>query len=232
MKKLLLIFIILLTGCTTNKAEYTGKVTELSKMYLDKGYIINIFRSMESTDEYGKAYVTMTYNIIADYTSTADYDPNADYNITKKRVTNIKVLKTSKKGIVEEIYGDYSSYTKQLLTGTKNYYETEYDFPHMSGVQSSIAVTLNKIALYDQSKSPIALSGGQPTFKDVCNELGISTSDVTLTLGFRVELITKGGKTLFKDYEIEVPTSDYGLGGTEFQIDKTVSTGEPFKEKQ
>ena len=38
MKKLLIVFIILLlTGCTNNKEIYTGKVTELSKMYKDAG---------------------------------------------------------------------------------------------------------------------------------------------------------------------------------------------------
>lgn len=235
MKKLLIVFIIFLTGCTNNKEIYTGKVTDISKMYKDAGYLINIYRSMESTDEYGKAYVTMTYNVITNYDTWAQYQTNPDNYIAKKRVSNIKVLKTSKKGIANELYGNYTTYSSELLTGTKNYYETEYDFPHMTGVQSSIAVTLNQIALYDQAKSPIALSGGQPTFKDVCNELGISLSDVTLTLGFRVELITQGGKTLYKDYEIEVPTSDFDLGGSEFQIDKTISNveeAEPFKEKQ
>ena len=96
MKKLLIVFIILLlTGCTNNKEIYTGKVTELSKMYKDAGYLINVYRSMESTDEYGKAYVTMTYNVITDYDTWAEYQTHPDNYIAKKRVRNIKVLKTS-----------------------------------------------------------------------------------------------------------------------------------------
>jgi hypothetical protein len=232
MKKILILFIILLlTGCTNNSKEYTGKETELSKLYLDKGYEINIFRSMESTNEYGKAYVTMTYNVIADYVSIADYD-NEDTKITKKKVSNIRIINTPKKGFADELYGNYNGYSGELLTGTKNYYETKYEVPHTSGIPSSIAVTLNQIGLYDQSKSPIALSGAQPTFEDVCNELGISLSDVTLTLGFRVELTTVSGKTLYKDYEVQVPTKDFDLGGSEFQIDKTTTDGDPFLEKQ
>ena len=65
--------------------------------------------------------------------------------------------------------------------------------------------------------------------------MGITREGVVLTIGFRVELITVGGKTLYKDYEIEMPPKGFDIGGDEYQMNLMVddkSQMDTFLEKQ
>src|SRR5512137_2987382 len=96
-KAILLLALILMVsafgGCSkNNKLAGTGEATDLSKLFLSKGYAVNIYRSSmplgTDADSLGKSYVTMTFGILAEWTSTADYDPAAGYNIKKITVTN------------------------------------------------------------------------------------------------------------------------------------------------
>lgn len=239
MKRILVISFIalLVSGCTSGNS-YNGKVTDLSSKYLDSGYSVNVFRSMTSLGDddlsYGKAYVTMTFNVISNYTSTYDYDAEADYNITKKIVSNVHVVKSPKMGNPDELYGNYTLSGGTLLVGSNPKYEEVNPTPHSSGSYVSVAVKLNQIALYDSNTSPSALNGNQPTLSQVYNELGIDNDAVSMVLGFRVELVTVGGKTLYKDYEITVPPLTYDVTGTEFRMDFEIedfSDMEPFFEK-
>lgn len=238
MKKILLLLfaVLFITGCDTSNSNYSGKVSEASKKYLDKGYYINIFRDVQKLSEdekdSGKGYIRIGYNVLTDYTSTHDVDPDASYNIKKKIVSNIRVIKGPKKGVADELYGNFSlSSMGDPLLGTNNKFETEYDEPHSSGVQSSVIVFVNKIALLD-AKKYVGIES--PPLSKVYEDLGITKEDVTITLGFRVELITNDNKTFYKDYEVEMPTKDFDLTGDEFQINLTVedvNKMEPFLEK-
>lgn len=237
MKKIvLLLFILFITGCGTTSTNYSGKVTEESKKYLDNGYIINVFRDIEKLgdelENYNKGYIKIGYNVITDYVSTNIFDPDAGYNIKKKVVSNIRVIKGPKMGIADELYGNYTLYDMGTkLLGTNNRFEKEYEFPHTTGVQTSIMVFLNKVALLDANKyTDEEISN----LSKVYGDLGINRDSVSLTLGFRVELITNDNRTFYKDYEIEMPTKDFDLMGDNFQIDLTiddVTKMEPFLEK-
>lgn len=235
MKKILFLLfsVLLLSGCSK---EYSGEVTVDSSKYLDKGYMVNIIRDIEKLGEdsenYGKGYVRMTFNVISEYVSTHDFDEDANYNIKKKVVSNIKIISGPKKGMAEELYGNYNTYDSGIaLLGTNNKFEENYSIPHSSGGQSSIAVTVNKIALFDSSVYGYYET---PSLSEVYSDLGISREDVTLTLGFRVELITVDNRIFYKDYEIQLPPSTYDISGSEFYVDLTiddVNLMEPFLEK-
>lgn len=252
MKKYIVIFLIVfvllgVTGCSkathiTN--EYKGNVTELSKNYLSEGYIVNLYRSMEpfGNDEssYGKAYVTMSFQVISEYTSTYDYDTLESNKIKKVTVTNVRVLNTSKMGDIEDmailkLYSQSLSDPKVDVKTTQSKYEYEYSTPTTSGIQSVIWVNLNKIALYDETKSPAALSGAQPTMAQVYSELGIDRDEVAIKIGYRVELLTVGGKILYKDYEITMPPKGIDITSDEYSyqfIEPDVTKMEPFIEKE
>lgn len=238
MKKIITLFLTLLlvftlSGCSKsndsgNNSIYEGKITALSKKYLSKGYAINIYHSNTPLEEdsgtLGKFYIDMNYGIIAEYTSTAIYNPNADYNIKKVIVSNVKVLSTSKMGIVEDLYimQRYSQYPSDPhvdVVSAKTKYEIINDIPNSSGVQSQVMINLNKIALYDESKSPSASNGRQPTLEDIYGELGITSNEVALKIGFRIELITTSNKVLYKDYEVVVPPTGVDITGSEFHFD-------------
>ncbi len=239
MKKILFVLfcIILLSGCAKEETEYVGKVSADSSKYLDKGYIINIIRDIESlgddAENYGKGYIRMTFNVIADYVSTHDFDDDANYNIKKKIVSNVRVVSGPKKGMAEELYGKYNTYSGGVaLLGTNNRFEDIYPYPHSSGVQSSIAVVVNKIALFDSANYGYYET---PPLSQVYSDLGITTANVALTLAFRVELITVDNRIFYKDYSVVMPPSTYDISGSEFQVDYTISDVnlmEPFLEKQ
>lgn len=244
MKKIIVIFLALLifTGCnigSKNKANtdtYSGKETALSKKYLSKGYVVNIYRSAVSLgdddENYGKSYITMTFNVITELASTIGYD-DTNNHIKKKVIKNIRLIKTPKMGIVGEIYPDYYDYGLNVeLKGSNNSYTKEYSTPIYYSDQTSIAVTLNHIALFD-----IAAYGlnEQPSTTQIYNDLGITREAVALTLGFRIELTTVEGRILFKDYEIEMPPKGYDIGGTEFQMNfmaDDISQMNTFLEKE
>lgn len=244
MKKIILFFtfLMLLAGCSNSKVDnlsnenYSGKVTEESKKYLDKGIIFNVYRSVDKlgddAENYNKGYIKIVYNVITDYYSTNDYNPDASYNIKKKIVSNLRVIKGPKMGIADELYGNFSLYDERTnLLGTNNKFEQVYDTPHMSGVQSSIAVFVNKVALLDANKYTDAEISD---LSKIYGDLGISRDSVALTLGFRVELITVDNKTYYKDYVVEIPTKNFNISGSEFQIDLTtddIDKMEPFLEK-
>ena len=202
MKKIIVIFftLILLTGCGNKEKEtlninYSGKKTTLSEKYLSKGYLVNVYRSStplgDDVENYGKAYVTMTFNVITEFVSTIDYEDTNNY-IKKKTISNIRIIKTPKMGIAEEIYPDYFAFgTNEELKGSKNYFVKEYSTPIYYYDQSSLAVTVNKIALLDSS----AYGWDEnPTTSQIYNDLGITRDGVALTLGFRIELTTVSGK--------------------------------------
>lgn len=233
---------ITLTGCgaKTTAEEFSGKVTDLSKLYLSKGYIFNIYRSITSLgddeESYGKGYVSMVFDVMSEFTSVANYNPNADYNIKKVTVTNVKVLSTSKIGIVEDIqimerYSQYFSDAHVDVTGTKAKYEIVNDVPNSTGVQSRIMLELNKIALYDSTKNKTLV---EPTMSQIYADLGITRDSVAIKLGFRIELTTVSNKILYKDYEIVIPPVGVDITSSEFHYDyyeTDVSKMEPFLEK-
>lgn len=231
MKKLVIIALVLfmMTGCgsatdnnannNSNTGTYNGIETSLSRKYLSKGYIVNIYRSStplgDDAENYGKAYITMTFHVIAEHTSIVDYQATREH-IKKKTVSNIRIIKTPKMGMAEEIYADYGSGgTGTLLAGTNNKFEKNYDTPSFSQDQTSIAVKLNRVALFDSSKYGW---DEQPSTSQIYSDLGITTDQVRLTLGFRIELTTVDNKILYKDYEIELPPQGFDIGGSEFQM--------------
>lgn len=239
MKKILIIIIAILmvAGCgktTKNETDdtskepskvnqYSGKETALSKKYLSKGYLINIYRSSvplgDEPENYGKSYITMTFNVITEITSSGDYNDTNSY-IKKKTISNIRLIKTPKMGTAEEIYAEYNSYgTNAELKGSKNYYTKEYSEPVYNVDQSSLAVTVNRIALFDSSVYGFDV---QATTSQIYSDLGITRDAVALTLGFRIELTTVSGKVLYRDYEIEMPDPGFDIGGSEFQTNNMI----------
>jgi hypothetical protein len=245
MKKLLIIgmFLLLFVGCSNTKDDntsedsdtYTGSVTSLSEKYLSKGYLINVYRGSNSLgddiENYGKSYITMTFNVLVEVRPNVDFD-DTNKHIKKKVVRNIRVIKGPKMGMVEEIYADYGTYGKNIeLKGSNNRHTEEYDVPSSSDNSTSLAVTINRIALFD------AMNYGydeQPTTEQIYNDLGITRDEVALTLGFRIEYTTVDNKVFFKDYEIEMPAKNYDISGSEFQsnfLTDDTSLMESFLEK-
>lgn len=243
MKKIIIMFLslILLSGCgnktdDNSNANYFGEKTTLSEKYLSKGYLVNVYRSStplgDDAENYGKAYITMTFNVITEFVSTIDYEDTNSY-IKKKTISNIRVIKTPKMGTVEEIYPDYFAFgTNEELKGSKNYFVKEYSTPIYFYDQSSLAVTINRVALIDSS---VYGWDENPTTSQIYSDLGITRDGVALTLGFRIELTTVSGKILYKDYEVEMPPKGYDIGGSEFQMNfmtEDVTKMESFLEKQ
>lgn len=245
MKKVVIVLflLVLLTGCglttlngNNTNSEYSGKVTELSKKYLSKGYLVNVYRSSVSlgddAENYGKAYITMTFNVITEFVTTIGYDDTENY-IKKKTISNIRLIKTPKMGTAEEIYPDYFAFgTNTELKGSNNSYTKEYSTPIFYSDQTSIGVTVNRIALFDSSNYGW---DENPSTSQIYSDLGITRDSVALTLGFRVELLTVGGKTFYKDYEIEMPPKGYDIGGSEYQMSfmvDDVSKMDTFLEKE
>ncbi len=231
MKKLIILFLTIMfitTGCTNT--NYNGKETTLSKMFLDKGYTINIYRSSEelssNVEDFGKSYININYNILAEYTSTAAYNMNANYNIKKVIVNNVRVISTSKMGTVGElaILKRYSGSTADShvdVVGTSDKYVENIAIPNTSGYQIGIMVELNKIALYDQNKytNISYATSTEPTLEMIYDKLGIDSSTVRLKIGFRIELLTVDNITLYKDYEITVPPTGVDIKNEEFHYE-------------
>ena len=235
-KVLYIVFILLLlTGCSSSGSSSTsGKVTDLSKKYLSKGYIVNVYRTVtplsDSVEDMGKGNVSMVFLILVDHYSTIDYN-NKDLYIKKQIVSNIKITKSSKMGTVGDIYANYQSYSAPdfKIVGTNNTYEKTYDQPIAYGAQNSIAVELDNIAFVDSSKYPDSI-----TLSQLYSALGITRDSVALTVSFRIELVTVGNKTFYKDYVIEVPPASYNISGSEFRTDfitEDVNKMEPYLEK-
>ena len=238
MKKIyiLVLILLILTGCTSvkNSNEYNGKLTDLSKKHLSKGYIINVYRTVtplsDEIADMGKGYVTMTFNVLVDHYSTIDYSNKNEY-IKKQIVSNIKIKKSPKMGIVGDIYGNYQSYNAPdfKMVGSKNKYERTFKEPLMYGEQNSIAIELDRIAYVDSAKYT-----GSPSTSELYNALGITRDSVAMTITFRIELITVDNKILYKDYEIEIPPKTYNISGSEFRTDfitEDVNDMEPYLEK-
>lgn len=242
---LLVLVLAVLSGCSGNssvKSYSGGEVTELSKMYLSKGYSVSISRSMtslgEDAENYGKAYVTMAFTILTEYTSNMPSGYSPDNDIKKMVISNVRVVSTPKMGIADGLYIMDTSKPEPdssiEVLGTKNYYTYEYPTPHSFGVQSGVKVELNQIALYDITKSPAAANGAQPTMDQVYGELGITSAQVATVIGFRIELFMVGGKTLYKDFEITVPPTGIDIGSSEFLYNyfvTDINQMEPFLEK-
>jgi len=245
MKKILLILLLtlLFVGCgptskegTNTQKDYSGKETALSKQFLSKGYLVNIYRSSVSLgddqENYGKAYITMTFNVITESISMTDFD-DTNTHIKKKTISNIRLIKTPKMGIADTIYPKfYAAGSNEEIKGSNNFYVENYDTPIYLNDQTSIGVTLNQIALVDFNNYGL---DEQPTTTQIYNDLGITRENVALTLGFRIELTTVSGKTLYKDYEIEMPPVGYEIGGEEFQMNfmtSDVSQMQTFLEKE
>ncbi len=238
MKKilLLLLIVLLLTGCTNsgNNDDYNGEITNLSKKHLSKGYIVNVYRTVtplsDKTEDMGKGYVTMVFNILVDHYSTVDYNNKNEY-IKKQIVSNIKIKKSPKIGMVGDVYGNYQSYNGPdfKMVGTKTKYEKTFDQPIMYGEQNSIAVELDKIAFIDSAEYP-----GSPSTSELYSALGITRDSVAMTISFRIELVTVDDKTLYKDYEVEVPSKNFDISGSEFRTDfiiEDVNKMESYLEK-
>lgn len=233
----IIISILLLTGCFNNTSDnknstienYNGKVTDVSKKFLDKGNIINITRTViplgDDDESYGKGYIKMTFNVINEYSSMADFNPTDDYKIKKKIISNIKLISTPKMGIADTIYVQtgYNYDDIYKIKGSNNKYEVEYSNTAYAFTQSSLSVELNKIALYDTNTSPSAANGNQPSLSQVYQELGISRDQVALKLGFRVELIMESGKVLYKDFIVDMPPVGIDIASSEFHYDYTTN---------
>lgn len=242
MKKLVIILlgIFFLTACngSTSNGTYSGTETMLSKKYLSKGYLVNVYRSRdalgEDAENYGKGYITMTFHVLSDYYSVVEFNPSSGENIKKKTIRNLRIIKSPKMGTADELYLNYDSNGQNhvMVAGTKNKYELEYETPHSSGVQSSVAVKLSQIAFFDSSKYDY---NAQLSMGQIYNDLGITRDAVALTLGFRVELTTVDNKILYKDYEIELPPNGFDIAGSQYQMSfmtDDLTKMEPFLEKE
>ena len=247
MKKILSFIFILslivsgLTGCGSPGSEvYSGKVTDLSSMYLSKGYAVNIYRSADelSDDDFGKYKIKMVFDILPEYTSIADFNPDAGYNIKKMTVTNVRVISTSQMGMVGSIKinklysSNYEDYVEVFDKSSK--YELDLATPHSSGMQARLQIELYDIALFDSVNADCAQNGNNPTMAQIYNELGITRDSVAIKVGFRIELLTVSGNVLYKEYEIEVPPAGIDIAGAEYHYDflqADVNSMEPFMEK-
>ncbi len=231
-------------GCAKpGGTDWTGRVTDLSKSYLSKGYAFNLYRSGSEVgtdaDSLGKSYVDMSFSLLPEYTSTAVYDPAAPYNIKKASVTNVRVTSTSKKGTVGDIVvfkeGTVDPTGPHIdIVGTKDRADFPMATPNSSGRQFILYLELDRVALYDVDESPAAANGNQPTLKQIYDELGIDQAAVALTLSFRIELLTVSGKTLFHDYSVVLPPVGVDVTSDEFHyeyFEPDVAKMEPFLEK-
>lgn len=235
MKKLfVIIFIVfLLTGCGNDKTNENsnGKVTDLSKKYLSRGYIVNIYRTISTSDDsqedIKKGNVKMTFQVLLDHYLTIDYNNKNEY-IKKQIISDIKIKKSSKIGKIGDIYGNYKTEMDDFkITKTKNEYETTYKEPTMYLTQNSIAVELNEIA-------PVDSINFEDSLGELYNKLNITRDNVAMTITFRIKLITVDDKVLYKDYEIELPPKDFDIAGNESSISfikKEVKDMEPYLEE-
>lgn len=235
MKKILIVFVtlILLTGCGKKIIIPTGEETDLSKKYLSKGYIVNVYRNViplsDSIEDMGKGNVQIIYNIRADYYLNIDFDVENEY-LEKQTVSNINVIKSPKKGMINTVYGNYGSYFYDdfKMTGSTNTYTHEFPLPSNVAEQTSIAFVLDNVAYIDSLKYPDGI-----TTKELYNALGIDNDAVTMQVSFRVDLYTVGGKRLYKDFVIDLPPTSYDITGNEFRTDfvtEDINTMEAFKE--
>lgn len=220
MKKfiVLLIFVILLTGCgKKNDESVVGRSTDFSKKYLTKGYVVNVYRSAvplsDEIEDMGKGNVKMIFQILVDYDTTIDFHSEDEY-IKKQTVSNVKVTKSPKMGTVGKVYGSYQSYIdpEYIMVGTNNKFVKTFAEPTMYGTQNSIAIELDNVAFIDSAKYEDNIS-----FENLYNALGITRDSVALTVTFRVEIETVGGKTLYKDFEVVMPPQGFDISGSEFQ---------------
>ena len=225
-KKLLLpmMLAILITGCGSTSQDYKGSVTDLSKNFLSKGVTINIYRSIDKlgddSENYGKGYIKMNFEVLTEYYSISSWSGNDTNKVLKKTISNIRLIKTPKKGIADTIYV-LEGYNQERyeIKGSNNKYSIEAKNSSMGLQYTALGVELNQIALYDTNTSPSAQNGNQPTLGQIYNELGITRDEVKLTLGFRVELTLESGKIVYKDYEVEMPPVNMDITGSEYHFD-------------
>lgn len=220
MKKLLFVMMLLFlaVGCNEKK-EIVKKNSPMLGDHLSKGYIVNVYRNVESLsdkmEDMGKGYVNMQYLILVDHYSTIDYDKKEDF-VAKQIVKNIKIKKSSKIGTVGDIYANYqpnfNSYFK--IVGTKTIYEKTHKDPLMYPEQNAILIELDRVAYVDSILYPDNIST-----RDLYSALGITTDAVTLTVTFTIELVTVSGRILYRDYEVVVPPTGYDISGSEFRTD-------------
>ncbi len=231
-------------GCSNpGGGDWTGKITDLSRTYLYKGYAFNLYRSASEvgTDaaSLGKSYIDMAFSVLPEYTSTNDYDPSAGYNVKKFSIGNVHVVSSSKMGTVGSLSvwkpGTVDPSGPRVdLVGSLDRADFAVSPADSSGRQTVLYLELDKVAQYDLAKSPAAANGASPTMEQIYRELGIDRSAVTLKLAFRIELVTVSGKTLFHDVEIELPPSNVDVTGPEFHYEyfvAEVTAMEPFLEK-
>lgn len=127
---------------------------------------------------------------------------------------------------------DYYENRKELK-GTDNQYTVEAKNAQIPLSYSGLEVVVNQIALWDSTESPLTANGNQPTLQQVYDELGITLDQVSLVLGFRIELTLEDGTVVYKDYEVEMPPASIDLAGSEFFFDfmvDDVNAMEPFVE--
>jgi hypothetical protein len=233
------------TGCASpgSRDDWTGKLTDLSKSYLFKGYQFNLYRYGSEVgsdaDSLGKSYVNMSFYVLPEYTSTNGYDPSAGYNVKKLSIANVHVSATSKKGTV----GDLAVFKPGTLdptgprvdiVGTVKRADFDISPADATGRQSILYLELDRIALYDLDESPAAANGANPTIDQIYAELGIDQAAVALTLAFRIELTTVSGKVLFHEVEIVLPPANVDVAASEFHyeyFEADVVDMEPFLEK-
>ncbi len=229
MKKIfivLLIFVLFISGCNrkTSSENYSGTVTDLSEKCLSGGYIINVYRGTEplgdDLENYGKSYITMTFNVNTNIYCNIDYDDTNDY-VKQKKISNIRIVKSPKMGLAEEIYVNYGlNDWGTEIKGSNNFYTQKYDTPLNYVNQSSLAVKINKIALFDATNYGY---DEEPTTSQIYSDLGITRDNVALTLGFRIEFTMVNGKILYKDFEVEMPSKDFDISGSGYQTDTTTN---------
>lgn len=242
MKKILLItFLVLLLVSCGNKIENgekeivkTGKITDSSKKYLSKGYILNISshvdRLSDEIKDMGKGHVNMVFRVLVNYDSNINYKDENQY-IKKQIVSNVKIKKAPIMGTIGNIYGSYNSYQYEdfIIDKTNDKYVREYDKPVIAAEQNSIAIAIDKVAFIDSAKYKDNI-----TSDELFGLLGITRDNVAIVISFRIELYTVDEKSFYKDYEIEIPAKDFVIKNGNYEtkfITDDKNEMEPFFEK-
>lgn len=143
-----------------------------------------------------------------------DYSKTAKDDIIKSVITDIRVVEGSQKGKISHIglfkYGQYT------IDNPDNYIEVENQKTKYENIFTVSGFTEDSVGFFVMLDNIAEYSwdGSQKANIEYFREKGITSDDIRVMIGYKIELHSKSGKVYYKDCTVDLFPKDLETAGT------------------